>query len=344
MISPPIVAVLVLLSASAIGGHDYSNAPPCFWDVARNHNILRASAELDAAERASNYSAARNALLNAATNLEQVMNYGALQFSGCMTCNPYAQVNGISYMSVAERLVAVSRWLEQRPDYNEFLGLVETMQNRFQTSPYCAEVANRTNVSSVIGGWEFGRSTSGQVLCGGSIQGSRFELTANAGPRGLQMIGCHPNESFYWLMGQELIFIAADGSISSILRQGSADYWEGPYKLDPAARITHYVSRSNKPQPCASPSWENAQPPPPTLELVEPPYGPSYWSRDGTVYWLLPDYGQYLVVNGNRLERFDKCHKPIVTHQCTKIENWQGVTVWLGVTVETNANFYAKWR
>jgi hypothetical protein len=206
-------------------------------------------------------------------------------------------------------------------------------------------VANRVNVSHVVGTWEFGRASPRvEALCGGAGQGSRFELTGNAGPRGRQMISCNRNETSYWLMGQELVFIAADGSISSILRPGSPDYWEGPFKLEPAARMAHYIDRSKRQKPCASPSWASGQAPAPTLELVEPPYGASFWSRDGQYYWLVPGLSQYLVVNGNRLERFEKCGKPIVTHQQEKIENWSGVTVWLGTTFPSRRPFHAKWR
>jgi hypothetical protein len=239
----PIAKVFCLTFAmTAVTVSAAAQAPPCTVDVVRDFSIAVAASELDKAEEATTPSEARNHLLNAALNLEQVMNYGALKWPSCMTCDPNVHTSGLSYMDVAQDLQTVAEAIEGRPT-NEFSGLVETMQNSIETLPYCGDLANTLPYNpDFAGNWEFGR-TSGTVLCGGQNQ-PPFHLTPSTTPRGRQIQSCHPNEGFYWHFGPELIFLALDGSISSILRQGSPNYWEGPYMLDRAAHITHYISKS----------------------------------------------------------------------------------------------------
>ena len=318
----------------------YVNAPPCSIDINRNFSVSKAIQALDRASVATNFSAARNELLSAYSNLEQVMNYGALQWSDCVTCDPYKSIDGNgahSYMNVAKRLVSLSRKIYNQPNYNEFLGLVETMQNRVQIDQYCGDFVNtRVDVSKVTGPWEFGRVSPQQmVLCGRS----KFELTSNPGPQGRVLKSCHSNESFYWLLNNEIVFVDWQGYVTSILYASGQEYWEGPYKGDINARITHYIKRdkNNNTDPCSRPSWYGKTVAPEVAYSGSYGFpGKSSWARDGVRYWLINSTGfcnQYFVLNGRDIHLYDYCgnEMAILKYERSKIndfghETWEGYT------------------
>ena len=328
----------------------YSNAPPCSMDINRNYNVFKAIQALNKASSATNFNAARNELLNAYSNLEQVMNYGALQWSECVSCDPYKSIDGNgahSYMNVAKRLVSLSRKIHERPDYNEFLGLVETMENRVQTDQYCGDFAKTSNVSGVNHSWEFGRVSPQQmVLC----ETSKFALTDNNGPHGKKIKSCHSNESFYWLLNNEIVFVDWQGYVTSILYSGGNEHWEGPYKADINAKITHYIKKdnNNKTDPCGRPSWYDKTVAP------EVAYSGSYgfpskssWAKDGVKYWLINSTGfcnQYFVLNGNDIHLFDYCGNEISILKFERSKtNDLGHQTWEGYTLMPDGSKGRSW-
>lgn len=98
---------------------------------------------------------------------------------------------------------------------------------------------------ALLGAWYFGR-VDGPFLC-------NINLTGNRGAFGYVIEACHSNESFWALRGQELVFMRGDGFVTTSFRRERPDFWVGPYLGDPAANITHYISRSppqENPNPC----------------------------------------------------------------------------------------------
>ncbi|MBN1415200.1 MAG: hypothetical protein JW973_08885 [Bacteroidales bacterium] len=299
----------------------YIPAPPCRNDISRNFSVLNAIEALDRAERAQTENIAKDELLTAYHNLEQVMNFGALQWEPCMSCDPYKSIDifpGHSYIEVARRLVNVSRRIYNRPDYNAYAGLVETIENNFQRENYCGYYANnQVNVDAVSDAYEFGRITPTQVvLCGNTSSNSNFVLTKAPGTLGRTLKSCNFNESFYWLIGNELIFIDGQGAITSVLipEGPNPDYWEGPFKANVSAGITHYIRRDKKDDPCKDPSWANKTLPKQDAFLGEPPYGGSPYAKDGDKYWILyTGSNQYFMISNGNLLRYNRCGELMVT-------------------------------
>ncbi|MFC1680850.1 hypothetical protein ACFL1S_03525, partial [Pseudomonadota bacterium] len=93
----------------------------------------------------------------------------------------------------------------------------------------------QTGNDALLGPWYFGR-VNGPLLC-------NINLTGDRSGYGYTIQSCNPNESFWELRGQELYFMRNDGFVTTIFRRQSEDYWVGPYLGDPAANITHYISR-----------------------------------------------------------------------------------------------------
>ena len=67
--------------------------PPCSTDIDRNFSVLNAIQALNRAAAAQNITDAKNELKNAALNLEQVMNYGALQWKECISYDPNLSID-----------------------------------------------------------------------------------------------------------------------------------------------------------------------------------------------------------------------------------------------------------
>lgn len=311
--------------------------PPCVTDVDRNFSVQNAIRCLDQYVRTTDRLVQRDLLLTAYTNLEQVMNYGALKFNKCISCNPYLSIDGRpdhSYMSVARRLVQFGG--------NEFGGVVETMENRFQTDKYCGQLANETdNLSNIAGNYEFGRSAPvKQVICGGPGNPNQaLVLTLNRGNLGREIIICNGswNEKFYWYINNEIILVDGNGNISSVL-YGGPEFWEGGFKLNPEARIAHYLYKIK--DPCSRPSWvvNNLPLPPKTCTMHNPPYGASDWITDGDKVWFSGGW-KYFIVSGASVIEYDRCGKYIVTHVRDKIgRNENGKTVWSGYDTDMAGN------
>lgn len=356
-----LVSILLGLPVISYGqGRGYHDAPQCETDIDRNFSVGKAVNDINevdallasASGEPLTYPAlgtAKTLMQDAWSNLEQVMNLGALKFSRyCVTCNPD------QYLNAANALVHISRQVYRNPDYCEFCGLVETMENNLQQLDYCGFLASTSPPpSSLIGNWEFGRVDVTLPLCGAPPQTNRFSLTTNPSPRGRIIDSCHVNESTYWLLGNELIFVHADGSITTVLRQGSQDYWEGPYIPHPNVAITgitHYIDRNEQQDPCLQPTWvtTNSQIPLADIDLHEPPYGNSLWAQDGNKYWLL-NGREYIIINANNFERFDNCGNLVKIHhrEFTKtLDN--GQQQWGGYSTLPDGtragNWIAYWR
>lgn len=100
-----------------------------------------------------------------------------------------------------------------------------------------------------VGQWEFGRVLPRRErLC-------TLHLTGDRGAHGYVIKGCNPNESFWRVEGQELIFLNKAGVVTSRLRAESQNRWVGPYVLDPKAGITHYLQPVGAP-PGGGAAWE----------------------------------------------------------------------------------------
>ena len=92
----------------------------------------------------------------------------------------------------------------------------------------------------LAGTWKFGR-VGGALLC-------NVTLTLTPGQHGYVLSACHANESFWKLDGQDLLFLHADGAVTSRLSRVDAQYWDGPYIPHPLTPCNgpcprHYISR-----------------------------------------------------------------------------------------------------
>ncbi|MHB8789653.1 MAG: hypothetical protein ACYDBT_07205 [Desulfobulbaceae bacterium] len=245
--------VFVIPRIGYAAGLGLDNAPACETDLDKNFSVTRALEDINRVNSIvlaagggpltyPELGTAKDLMQDAWGHLEQVMNLGALKYSGyCITCNPER------YLRVARALVEVSRRVHGRIDYCEFCGLVDTMENNLQRLDYCGYYSNNEPVPTLLlGDWQFGRVGNNTPLCGDPPRTGSFSLTTTPGPRGRRITSCHSNETSYWLLGNELIFVHNDGSVTSILRRGSQDYWEGPYLSHPGAPlsgVTHYIKR-----------------------------------------------------------------------------------------------------
>ncbi len=92
---------------------------------------------------------------------------------------------------------------------------------------------------SAGGRWTFGR-VKGAVLCS-------ITFTTTSGKNGTHVLrACHPNESFWKIVGKNLFFYRADGVQTSRLTRQNANYWQGPYLGTPeipSDGIIHYIRR-----------------------------------------------------------------------------------------------------
>ena len=279
-------------------------------------------------------------------NLEQVMNQGALYWDECVSCNPYSSIDANidhSYMNTAQRLVNLSRSFYNNPNYNEYLGLVETMDNNYQNTPYCGDYVAKVDINTIKGAYEFGRvSPNETVLCGGARQGSVFSLTDQLVDQGYLIKSCYGiNESFYWFLDNEIVFLDGYGYISSILYNGGKDYWEGPYKIDISARITHYISRDTSQDPCDYPSWYPNPPPLAQARLIAYGWDNSLWANDGTVYWGVGSNNnkQYFIVQAKSVVTYDWCGKLLGTFVIEKRQSTpDGLPQWIGYFLDALGN------
>jgi hypothetical protein len=237
-----------LLALTLTVAASHAQPPQCEFDLDRNFSVATARSFIARAEAivtraggaplsGSALSEARIAMHDAHANLEQVMNLGALKFSGyCITCSP------TNYLQAANALVRVSRNVAGDPGNREYSGLVETMESNLQRLDYCGafteDLLRNGRLGAVTGRWSFGRA--------GRPRGCELELTTSPSGRGPRIDSCHPNESSYWLLGSELIFVHRDGSVTSILQRQTPDYWQGPYVTHPGVPlrgIDHYIER-----------------------------------------------------------------------------------------------------
>ena len=97
------------------------------------------------------------------------------------------------------------------------------------------EGAGSAAEAALAGTWEFGRA-DGTVLC-------TITLGGEAGAHGKVIRACHPNESFWTLEGDVLVFLDSSGRVTSRLSRAREGDWTGPYVLEPQRRITHYIRR-----------------------------------------------------------------------------------------------------
>jgi hypothetical protein len=104
-----------------------------------------------------------------------------------------------------------------------------------------------SDIDLISGTWAFGRVLEGSkkfFLC-------RLVLTKTRGEHGYEIRGCHPNESYWELMGRDtILFRHKDGSITSRLTRRRDGYWEGPYIPHKSAPVRpgetakpHYIER-----------------------------------------------------------------------------------------------------
>jgi ankyrin repeat protein len=92
--------------------------------------------------------------------------------------------------------------------------------------------------SDLVGPWKFGR-VNGPFLC-------NINLTSAKGEFGNIIKSCHPNESFWLLENEELVFLNKNGkAMSRFRKEKEKNYWQGPYLPD--SRITHYIKRDGQP-------------------------------------------------------------------------------------------------
>jgi len=104
-----------------------------------------------------------------------------------------------------------------------------------------------SDIDLISGAWAFGRVLEGSkkfFLC-------RLVLTKTRGEHGYEIRGCHPNESYWELIGRNtILFRHKDGSITSRLTRRRDGYWEGPYIPHKSAPVRpgetakpHYIER-----------------------------------------------------------------------------------------------------
>ena len=104
-----------------------------------------------------------------------------------------------------------------------------------------------SDIDLISGAWAFGRVLEGRkkfFLC-------RLVLTKTRGEHGYEIRGCHPNESYWELIGRDtILFRHKDGSITSRLTRRGDGYWEGPYIPHKSAPVApgetakpHYIER-----------------------------------------------------------------------------------------------------
>lgn len=114
--------------------------------------------------------------------------------------------------------------------------------NRFLSQRSQTQQGNNSLASSLLGKWDFGRTVYGnrpvnQRLCNVTL--------TNQFVRGLgyRINSCHGNESYWSLEGQQLVFRAADGRVSTRFNRDASGNWEGAFVLDPNAGVRHYLRR-----------------------------------------------------------------------------------------------------
>jgi len=280
-VSPPQPAVA--------GGEGFGPAPPCNTDVWREHTLAEAYnavKEAQAIVAASGpglvypeLGTARALMTHAWSRLEQILNQGILKWSNhCMSCDPTKGVP--SYLDVANALVAVSRLVYDRPDYGEYLGLVETAEINMTVLDYCGFYATSLigtpYLDKIDGCWEFGRTD-------GTILQLDLRLTQAGGGSGLTINKRpHPNETYYWPLGNEIVFLHPDRSVTSIFRQTGDKSYSGPYISHPGLPlegVDHYLKRR---------TWQlaatRANPAGNPLQFVHPPGSTKPQSRE---YWTV---------------------------------------------------------
>ncbi len=325
----------------------YTGAPPCSIDIDRNFSVYNAVLALERAASSTNPTTIKDEMHTAYLNLEQVMNQGALYWDECVSCNPYLSIDANidhSYMNTAQRLVNLSRSFYNNPNYNEYLGLVETMDYNYRNTLYCGDyVTSRlVDINPIKGAYEFGRVSPNKMpLCGGPTLGSAFALTDQKVDQGYSLKHCNENESFYWFLDNEIVFLDGYGYISSILYSGGNGYWEGPYKIDVSARITHYILKDTSQNPCDYPSWHPNPPPLAQVRLIAYGWGDSLWANDGTVYWGVGSNNgkKYFIVQANSVVIYDWCGKLLETFVIEKRQSTpDGLPQWLGYYLDASGN------
>ena len=87
--------------------------------------------------------------------------------------------------------------------------------------------------AALLGQWEFGR-VGGVHLC-------EVELTAEDGAFGKVLRACHPDESFWRLIGGDLHVFRDDGVVSTIFTRVRRGDWTGDYLVDRSTGYVHYL-------------------------------------------------------------------------------------------------------
>jgi beta-lactam-binding protein with PASTA domain len=107
-------------------------------------------------------------------------------------------------------------------------------------------------------------------------------------------------------------------------------------------------------EPCLEPTWitTNSSKPNDAFHITTPPYpGAAFYTKDGNKYWLTgtSNFGiskpqEYIIINGDNLETFDKCGKHLGTRIRTEKKPWDfGQTAWLGYYVNDDGTKGGGW-
>ena len=93
-------------------------------------------------------------------------------------------------------------------------------------------------IAALAGSWELGRQRGTRDNPTGKL--CQITLTLQVGPFGNRITACDPNESYWGLEGDSLIFKDAQGQATTTFRKMGATRWQGPFAVPPTV---HYISR-----------------------------------------------------------------------------------------------------
>lgn len=269
-------------------------APPCRFSYDRGHSVDAAAERMIHAGRLFHENGERplqgsaladaDAALSAAYyNLLTVINDYYALYRECVVCNPDASLgnppwgwpSGEPYTlrTAIVQLGNLEKLIRGDPARNEFGSLARTLYEIRPWEPYCAVSSDAKDVLDLaVSPWEFGVYFPDNVLTGTS---GNFTLTtdvlvftsvkASLG-RKLQAGTGDRNQSYYWLVDGELVFLDAEGDITSRFWPKDPDLWEGWFTVIPNSsfgsslgtdgslrvepwRIDTYISRLTGPPP-----------------------------------------------------------------------------------------------
>ncbi|SFV52820.1 hypothetical protein MNB_SV-6-1431 [hydrothermal vent metagenome] len=117
-------------------------------------------------------------------------------------------------------------------------------QEKLATKTKTTKIDLGIKPSSLVGRWSFGRS----VHYGKSVDEHLCDLTLTSElveGVGYKIKSCHPNESYWILEGERLLFVAQDKTVTTKFIQVEPDYWEGAYigNIHSNEKIMHYLKR-----------------------------------------------------------------------------------------------------